>query len=414
VQALGLLLSVTFLFSEVLNSRINVWVFFIIVTVFWFALVTVIFPMTTAFISEALFYPLLIMMCALLLRFLRTKRFLYFYLIICCVVFAIFTRSAAFALLPVTVFLLIIFSVWGKDEIRGSSLKAIVLTILLIGFIPVLLGRGMFETGALADRKGFVFIARVTMIPANLPIQEASRMTWARINGSFIDVGETLTCGERSMYESQLQEAVRYYIAPKLFFQNAAFWSASAATPVKMESSYKRAFDLFKIAAMQEPVAYSASVACHFWALLTAGTHIGSESRTKVFNAVRAVDSETWRLARLRSDYPLQRYDIPLKSHTELIFLGFRVFSFFATLTGVAGSAFLLVGAVMWSRRLDYFAVVWLLLTGWLIGHSLLIALSVFPDTRFVMANFIIQWVILVLAATQILPNHVGESKSAS
>lgn len=287
---------------------------------------------------------------------------------------------------------------------RIVSIKALTLVLLLTALTPTLFGRGLWEIGTSVDRSGFVFIPRVVMNPARLSIEDDNNARWARLNNSFISAAEDLSFAERAMYESQLQEAVRYYIAPKLFFENAEVWNLAKNNRSELGQIYKSAFEIFKEAISQSPLAYISSSTSHFWGMISAGTHIGTTSRQRVYEALENVDPETWKLAKFRNDYPLNRYDIPLKTRTELAYYIFRCTSLLATILGAIVSVVFFFNALSGKRKLDSVAFGWLLLTSWLVGHSLLVALSVYPDPRYIMANFVLQWTILTMGAIRCVP----------
>lgn len=406
LQGLLLLVSSGFLFYEVLKSRIHLLVFLLLLPAFWFALLTTLFSMTVSFLSEGLMYPQLMVSCALVLRYVRTESLTSFLLLAICIILIAFTRSAALGILAATVVVILLSALLGSTRIRSHALKTLVVMLLLLAIVPVFLGRDLFDVSTPVDRKGFVLISRVAMLSASLPIHPPARETWERLNRSFIDAGKELTCGERAMFEAQLQEAVRYYIAPKLFFQDKKDWAGSGGNPIQLQDTYAHAFRLFLAAARQTPQDYFAATACHLWGMLTASTHIGTASRKAVQAALNRVDPQTWELAPFRTDYPLNRFDRSLRPYTEVVYLAFRCFTLFASTLTVAYSAFLLGAAALSRRRLDARDVGWLMLTGWLLGHSLLIALSIFPDPRFVMANFVFQWTIMALAAAHFLPRR--------
>ena len=399
-QILLLTLALIFLIYEVCRIDIPIVILFALVLIWWFPLFTAICSQSVLFISESLFYPLLLMMCALCLRFQRTNNDIWMLLTMLSVVTAVFLRSAALAVLPATISILVLAVLLGDEHVRKIAQKSLVVVVILWGVIPIFIGRSPWQTQTPLDRSGMVFLPRIVMIPASLDLDEPQKSQWDRLNHSFISAGQNLSCLERSLYESQLQEAVRYEIGSKLLLSgmdlspseiNSGDWSTVKAT-------YQRAFTLFKEAIRQKPLAYFLSTTCHFWGMVSAGTHVDTESRQAIYQALQQVDQETWSLAKFRTDYPLNRFDIPLKPHTEWVYRIFRFLMVMAALIGVSVSFGRIFRSIFYRRRLDIRALTWMLLTVWLIAHSLLIALSVYPDLRYVMANFIIQWTLLALS----------------
>jgi hypothetical protein len=246
---------------------------------------------------------------------------------------------------------------------------------------------------------GLVFLGRLALIPSELDISEPQRSQWSRLNASFIAAAEHLSCVERSLYESQLQEAVRYEIGPKIILGRSDILRLNS-TDVQESTLHdlERSLELFKEAAIRRPGAYVKSTICHFWAMVSAGTYADTGARQAVYAALQQVDPEAWRLARFRKDYPLNRFDAPLKAHTEWTYRMMRLLAFGGTSLGFAFTLKKLFSGITGQRRLDADALTWMLLTSCLLAHSLLVGLSIFPDPRYVMANFVIQWTLLALA----------------
>jgi hypothetical protein len=326
------------------------------------------------------------------------------------VVVVVFVREAALAVLPASIAILIITFLLGEEKLRRTALKSLVLVVIAWGILPVLVGRLPWQVRTTLDRSGMVFLPRIVMISASLDLSEPRKSQWDKLNNSFIAAGKKLSCSEQSMFESQLQEAVRYEIGPKLLLDtvDTAQLQGTTIDKIAIKAIDDQAFRLFKQAVRQDPGAYLVSTSCHFWGLVTAGTHIDTTSRQLVYRSLQLVDPETWALAKFRTDYPLNRFDIPLKVHTQWIYGAFRLLTAIATLVGIVVSLQSLFLAIFRSRRLNIQSLVWMLPTGWLVAHSLLIALSVYPDPRYVMANFIIQWTLLALAFDSLAPIVTG------
>ncbi|MGK2859766.1 MAG: hypothetical protein ACSLFQ_21420 [Thermoanaerobaculia bacterium] len=392
LQIVVTIASLSFLLYEVNKMCVSGLPYVVLAAALLFPLNTFLLPFSLAFISESLFYPMLMFMGAATLRWTRTEREGWLISVSGCVVLVVFVRGAAIAILGSTVIVMLLGFLLGDESVRRTAIKSLSVILLGCSLIPVLLGRYPFQLSPPLSPTGFVFLPRVVMLPANLPIAEPNRTQWRRMNASFVSAGSSLSCAERSLFESQLQEAVRYYIGPTLLLgASDAFadgWSGDSARSQRYDS---KAVALFRAAVRAEPWAYARSTTCHLWALLSSGLQVGNSSRLAVQKALRGVDAETWKLARFRTDYPLQDFDRPLKARTALVYLCLRVFSVVSTAAGVLMSLWILARTVMSGEKLNGTKLVWLLVTGWLLSHSLLIAISVYPDQRYVLANYLLQ-----------------------
>ena len=399
LQGLVFALALGFTAYELSRTRIPLGLAIMLALIWWFPLNTGLMSLATSFVSEALFLPLLLVACGLALRARRTRDGRNLVGAVAILATCIFVREAAIGLLPAMGLVLLLGLALGERNLRKSSAMALAAGVVLTGLIPVLLGRGAWSVQPPLDRKDSMFLSRVVMLPASLEIQEPNRSLWNRLNRSFIANGTNLTCSGRSLFEGQLQEAVRYYIGPKILLDEAPPPAPESEGTADAGRAKPSGFVLFQSAAGQAPRDYLVSSGCHLWASLTAGTHMGTKSRLAVFHALQSVDPETWQLAKFRTDYPLLHFDVPLKKHTELAYLGFRLLASAGTMAGVAGCMGLLLAAAGRRNPLDVAGGAWLLVAGMLFAHSLTVALSVFPDTRFVMVNFVFQWTLLVFGA---------------
>jgi hypothetical protein len=400
LQVILLALAVMLLVYEASRTRVPALVLIILVLLWWFPLATHFRSYAASFTSEAIFYPLLTMLCALCLRFRRTGGKTWIVAATTGVIILCFVREAALALVPATIATLSLVCVFGALHLRWTAAKLLILVAILTGIVPLLIGRSPWRIRPPLDLSGFMFLPRVVMVPADVDVDEPRRSQWNRLNASFIAAGASLSCAERSLYESQLQEAVRYHIGPRVLLgrPDAFALNAPEARAATLDENLNQSFGLFQEAVLRSPWAYITSTFCHFWAMTTAGTHVGTASRQAVYSALQHVDSKTWKIAPFRTDYPLNRFDAPLKTHTQMAYRLFRLVAFAATLIGIAMTLKQLLSVITGTAALDAEGFTWMLLTGWLLGHSLLVALAQFPEPRYVMANFIVQWTLLALA----------------
>ena len=396
LQGIVFLFALCFVACELSRTRIPLgWVVALALS-WWFPLNTGLTSLAMSFVSEALLLPLLLAACGLALRARRTMDGRNLAGAMTILATCVFVREAALSLLPAMGLVVLLGLTLGEHSLRKSSALALAAVVVLTGLIPLLLGRGAWSVQPPADRKDSVFLSRVVMLSASLDIREPNRSLWGRLNQSFIASGTTLTGSGRSLFEGQLQEAVRYSIGPKILLDEVPPAAPGSAGAADAGGTKHSGFVLFKEAVRQAPRDYLVSSGGHLWASLTAGTHLGTKSRLAVFHALQSVDPETWQLARFRTDYPLLHFDVPLKKHTELAYLGFRLLASAGTMAGAAACIGLLLAAAGRRKPLDVAGGAWLLVAGMLFAHSLTVALSVFPDTRFVMVNFVFQWTLLV------------------
>jgi hypothetical protein len=362
----------------------------------WFALILYLLPTSVAFISESLVYPVMFIAGASVLTYLRTEKPRWFYLSIFLCFTAAITRTAALPIFFSSLLVLALGWFCGTKAVRNTSRNSLGIAACLVLLVPLLLGREMGQLSPSMDRSGIVLGPRVVLNPADLPIEEQKARIWNQLNSSFIEQSQELSCAERSMFESQLQEAVRYYIAPALFLAGKRQLGKTNPRMLNADDNARLRF-IFESAVREHPLAYIKSSACHFWGMISAGTHLGTQAREAIFNSLKRVDPETWEIAKFRTDYPLNNFGVPLKPHTELAYLGFRVFSTFSSLLGIVLCLIVFLKLSIQKANLDPKTLVWLLPSGWLLSHSALVAVTMFPEWRFVAMNFIFQWLLLGL-----------------
>ena len=353
VQGLLFAFALCFLAWETSRTRMPLGLAILLLLIWWFPLNTGLAALATSFMSEALFLPLILTACGLALRARRTGNGWNLVGATAGVSACIFVREAALSLLPAMVLVWLLGLALGERSLKITAATALASVAILTGLIPLLLGRGAWSVRPPVDRNDSVFISRVVMLPANLDVQETRRILWNRLNRSFIACGKNLTCSGRSLYEGQLQEAVRYYLGPKILLADPALAAPESAGAGNAGMAGPSGFALFKDAVRQAPLEYAVSSGCHLWATLTAGTHIGTKARLAVFQALQSVDPETWQIAKFRTDYPLLHFDVPLKKHTEYAYLGFRLFASAGTLAGMIACAGLLLASVGRKALLD-------------------------------------------------------------
>jgi hypothetical protein len=388
-----------FLACELSKTRIPLGLMIAFALIWWFPLNTGLASLAVSFVSEALFLPLILLACGLALRARRTGHGRHLVGAAATLSVGLFVREAALGLWPALGLVFVLGLALGERRFRTTSAMALATMLGLTGLIPLGLGRGAWSVQPPAGRQDTVFLPRVVMLRAELDIPEPNRSLWSRINQSFIAQGTPLSASGRSLFEAQLQEAVRYSIGPKLLLGASPPSPPGGHDAADSEAARRSGSALFSSALRQAPADYLISSGGHLWAVLTAGTHIGTPSRLAVFQALQRVDPATWQLAEFRTDYPLLRFDVPLKKHTAWAYLGFRLVAGAGTLAGIAAGMGLLLAAVARRTPLNAGGGAWLLIAGSLWAHSLTVALSVFPDTRYVMVNFVFQWTLLVAGA---------------
>lgn len=346
--------------------------------------------MVESLATEGIFYSMIMMSGALLMLWLRTNaKAAIISLAILIVAMTQLRTAALLVVLVPAVASIVAVLIYGRNQREGQLALAILTVMSVTALVgPILLGKAPFQLGTLHSTLGFALLPRVSLLLPNEQLAKSSP-DWARMSASWRNAAATLDLIEVGQFDAQLQEAIRYELGPRVLLP-AALGITQENARIRWVNGdlYEPAKD-FALGWIREqwPMYLRVSIA-HFWGTLTMGNYMGEESRNRVWAAVQALDPLTWELAPLRIDYPLNHIYEPLSVLAKLVYFSFRYASI-CTLILAFACAVQIVGEIRRRSKLSKGSLVLVLVTGWVIFHSIPIALTVFPEIRYTYANFL-------------------------
>jgi hypothetical protein len=347
--------------------------------------------LTASLISEGLFYPMIMLMVALFLVWLRTGRVAF--LVLLTIVLVAMTQLRTAAMLVITVpgaiaiYLLVVRSHLPEHQrAAAATLGGLVLGIALL---PPLLGKGTLHLGTEGDTTGFAVLPRVSLLP--VPASVAARSPeWTEMASSWRRAGESLNAAALTQFDGQLQEAIRYNLGPGVLLP-----SMLDRRPEEILAGWGTGIyyeDAKRIAAewiIAEWRAYLRLSAAHLWGMLTIANFMDNPDRASVWVALNEVSPSTWRGSPMRTDYPLNRIFEPLKAATEWVYRSIRYACMLILALGLVSLAIVLKESFRGKPASSgAFAVA--MAVGWVLAHSIPAALLVFPEFRYTYANMLV------------------------
>lgn len=337
-------------------------------------------------VTEGLFLPGLILLAAVVLRMGRLRRVGWEAHLATLVLFVLVQlRPAALLTLcipPLAVLLLLRQQPGRASRATGAKLLATFMALLTFG--PFLQGKSLLQVGTRGDSLGFALIGRISQVTPPAEDQSVPQ-AWAEMAQSWQAIASRLDLTEAALFDAQIQEAVRFALAPGLLLSSGGLGATSDS------SEFDWAEETDRLAArrlsldwiLADPVAYAKWSLIHFFGTMTAATYASERQRKNVVGAIREVDPRVWDIARFRDDYPNNRFDLPLKPRTAVVYLMIRGF---AALGLIVGGAVTLVFVIRAIRRRKTDAATAVAAAGWmwLCAHGAVVGLMVFPEFRFV------------------------------
>jgi hypothetical protein len=339
--------------------------------------------------SEGLFYPMILVMVALFLWWLRTRRTLILMVLAFLLVAMTQLRTAAMLVVTVpvgiAVYLLIMRSRWSLRfaiAILGGVAAGVV-------FLPPMLGKDFFQFGTIRDSTGFAILSRVSLLPVPRSIAEQSP-EWTGMASTWRKAGNTLSCVALTQFDAQLQEAIRFDLGPKVLLPAVLGLSPEQITAGWRDGTYYN--DARRIATEwieREWITYLLVSGCHLWGMLTVANFMDNADRMSVWSALHEVAPSTWGDQQMRTDYPLNRIDKPLKWSTELIYRAIRYTSILTLILGLISTMILIVQSY-YDSKFSSGCLAVALAVGWCIAHSIPPAMLVYPEFRYTYANLLV------------------------
>jgi hypothetical protein len=342
-------------------------------------------------ISEGLFYPMIMLMTALFLWWLRTRRVGILAGLALVLVAMTQLRTAAMLVLivPLTAAIYMLIPAPSRGGLDRSAMGLILGLAIGVVFLPPLLGKSILQLGTAGDRTGFVLLPRVSLLPVPRSVAERSA-DWATMASSWRKAAAPLDAVALTQFDGQLQEQIRYHLAPRMLLP-----ALLHRTPAEIQAGWQKGAyndDAERIAIKwisQEWPTYLRISAFHLWGMLTMANFMDTPERVSVWAALNAVSPSTWRDAPMRTDYPLNRIDKPLKWSTELLYRLIRYGCAVLVILGMLSAA-VVIRQSRNNRPVSAGCLALALAVGWAVAHGIPAALAVFPEFRYTYANLIV------------------------
>jgi hypothetical protein len=341
--------------------------------------------------SEGLFYPMILAMVALFLWWLRTRQ-TGILAALAFLVVAMTQLRTAVMLLPIVPLAIAVYILVTRSLRQGSDRPAIaILGGLVAGVLvlPPMLGKNFLQYSTVRDSTGFALLPRVSLLPVTEIVAERSP-DWAAMASSWRTAAASLDAVALTQFDAQLQEAIRFDLGPKVLLPALLNLSPDETTVGWQNGTYYR--DARRIAIdwiSREWPTYLRISGYHLWGMLTIANFMDSADRMKVWAALNEVSPSTWGNKPMRTDYPLNQINKPLKCSTELIYRAIRYACITTLFLGLMSAIIVLMQSI-YDRIVSpgYLAVA--LAVGWCIAHSIPAGMLVFPEFRYTYANLIV------------------------
>jgi hypothetical protein len=340
-------------------------------------------------ISEGLFYPMIMLMIALLLAWLRTRRTSV--LLGLALLLVAMTQLRTAALLVITVPILAALCVLPRQKWRSTGVLVISATAAGLILMPPLLGKSILQVSTRADFTGFVLLPRVSLLPVPRSLAERSPI-WVAMSSSWRAAASQLDAVALTQFDAALQEAIRFHLGPKVLVPAILNRSPDDIQGRVSNGTYYS--DAKRIAIewiLAEWPTYLRLSGMHLWGLLTMADYMDNADRERVWKALNAVSASTWQHAPFRTDYPLNRIDERLSWTTNILYVLIRYASI-VILILAAISATTVLQQVLGNQEVSPGSLAVVLAVGWSIAHSIPAALTVFPEERFTYANLLVMF----------------------
>ena len=343
-------------------------------------------------ITEGLFYTLIILFAYCLMLWIRSEYALIPAGMICLILVLMTQLRPAAILVLALPFAAAIYSfLRPSNGVRGRITTIIIplsLFVFLVAIVPLLVGKRFLQVGTSADSMGFVLLPRISLLEPPEDIKMALPL-WNELSASWRKVSEQLSIDALTQFDAQLQEAIRYELGPKVLIpalrsDNSVGvhfdWSSA------IDNTFAKAIALRWI--KNDFMQFLQVSAAHYWGTLTGSNYMGSNNRRETWSAINKVDDRTWKLAKLRTDYPNNKIFEPLKTGTEIIYFGIRIFSTGILFLGVISAVWLVLRSAE-IKIVHPAAIACAAGAGWCLLHSMPAGLLVFPEFRYVYGNLL-------------------------
>jgi hypothetical protein len=199
-----------------------------------------------------------------------------------------------------------------------------------------------------------------------------------------------LSCIALTQFDAQLQESIRYDLGPRVLLPAVLGLSPDQITARWRDGTYYP--DARQIATQwieREWPTYVWISGCHLWGTLTMANFMDTADRMSVWAALSQVAASTWGDRPMRTDYPLNRIDKPLKWSTDLIYRAIRYASILMIVLGLI-STIIVMFKSSYNSKLFNACLAAALAVAWCVAHSIPAGMLVFPEFRYTYANLLV------------------------
>jgi hypothetical protein len=377
VSRLGLVAALLFVAMQVLFTRLKL------------------LNLVVSLLSEGLFYPMIMLMVAMLLTWLRTRSAGVLAALALLLVCMTQLRAAALLVVAVPTFAALYVLVRQPMCSAASRSSVLVLCTVVIGllFMPPLFGKAILQVRTIADSMGRDLLPRVSLLPPPRLVAERSP-DWVTISRSWRAAAAQLDAAELTQFDAQLQETIRYGLAVQVLLP--ALLNRSSKE-VEEEWAEGTVFDDAKQIAIDWIVdqwpTYIRLSSAHLWGMLTMANFMDNRDRERVGKALNDISEVTWHSSEAPYSlaYPLSQIYERLPWITNSVYLSIRYVSIGILILG-AISAMTVLRQTLLNHKVPPGSLTVALAVGWAIAHSLPAAFVVFPEYRFTLANMLVMF----------------------
>jgi hypothetical protein len=350
--------------------------------------------LVASLISEGLFYPMIVLMVAMLLTWLRTRSMGVLAGLALLLVSMTQLRTGALLVVAVPIFAALF--VLARQPIRSAIGRSSVLLLgtVFIGlvFMPPLFGKAILQVNTIAD-PGSMLLARVSLLPESRVLGNRSP-DWITMSHSWRAAAADLNAVALTQFDAQLQEAVRRDLGLKVLLPAILNRSPEEIWEGWSEGIYHD--DAKRIAIewiLDQWPAYIRLSGAHLWGLLTVANFMDNSHREHVWRALNNICEATWHSceALFRMVYPLNHIYRRLSWATNSLYLSIRYISIGVLILG-AVSAMTVIRQILGNREVSPGSLAVALAVGWAIAHSIPAAFMVYPVYRYTYANMLVMF----------------------
>lgn len=348
------------------------------------------FDIVGSLITEGLFYPFIIAMGAIFMAWQRTGAAVLAVAFVLVLVSMTQLRTAALLVvaLPCIGALMALWRYGKRSSAGRTSLLILFSAIAALGLMPALTGKELFQVSTPSSTLGIVLIPRISLLEMPDDLKPRSP-AWHAMSDSWRLAAANLDFIEVSQFDAQLQEAIRFDLAPKVLLpalldmkpeELALGWGSELTHDAAKDLSIR-----WILARLPEYLRLSCA---HMWGMLTMGNFMGAQQRAHVWEALQRVSPLTWQFAPFRTDFPLNRIFDPLSAPAQITYALLRYGSMIALVLGLACGLSVLV-QLFRRAPVSNGALAMTLALAWVLMHSIPAALTLFPEFRYTYANFL-------------------------